>query len=218
MAASILYLGDEGGPWKEASNLYIACNPQNAYTIAQAVREVVRKINLECKPFDKTIDKAAYCNGLEMVCPWPPGADVLSVHVDHHNVHFNKLLQLRIIYCVSDEAAQRLIEYIKTFNSAPRLADYIVLDMPVNLFPPVTAQVLSNRGKYFQELVFRYNGNLSDVIIENAGGVRGEQQLVVTKRFHEQLMRGRMADFKKDFCELVEKANERVNWPLAIMW
>lgn len=214
--ADLFYFAEDESKWGKSRRLYIRVSG-DAYRVAQGLLAEVRQINATCKPFDKEVEDARYAYGVEMKCPWPAGADVLSVDVDYRNLLFKRYMVVNIIYCVSDEAAVRLVEYITNINT-PRPSDHVPVAMDVHLFPPVTAQVLRFNGQEFQALVHKYGGNLSDVIIEDTGGVRGDQHVIVSKPFHEHLMRGRMADFKNDFCALVESARGRVNWPLAITW
>lgn len=212
MSANLFYFGEDEAQWGKASTLYMRCTHRDDQ---YALLAEVHKINATCKPFDKEVEDAKYAYGVEMKCPWPAGAPVLSVNVG--SPIFKKYLPVHIVYCVSDEAAVRLVEYIKTVNT-PRSSDYVPVHMDVHLFPPVTAQVLRYNGQEFQSLVHKFGGGHSDVIIEDTGGVRGDQHVIMSKTFYEQLMQGRMQDFKSDFCALVESARKRVNWPLAITW
>jgi len=210
----ILYLGDERHGSKEVSNLYMCSNDGLRHT-EEALWAKVRKINAECEPFDCDVSEAVYCYGVGVAIDGTWQGDVLRVET--HSMPW-RYIRVSIKCCVSDAAAIALVDFIMEWNSNEVNPNYVELPLEVSLFPPSTAHLFGKKGSSFQEIVRRYTTHLSDVVVQNAGGVRGEQQVVVSKRFYEQLMRSGMSEFKVDLVDAIKSAQERVDWTQAIMW
>ena len=211
---AILYLDDQRDGSRDVSNLYMRANDVPRHT-EEALWAKVRKINAACEAYDCDVSEAVYCYGVGVPIDGKWQGDVLRVET--YSLPW-KYVRVSIKYCVSDAAAIALVDFVTEWNSNGVNPNYVELPLEVALFPPTTAQLFGKKGSSFQEIVRRYTTHLSDVVVQDCGGVRGEQQVVVSKRFYEQLMRSGMSEFKVDLVDAIESAQERVDWTQAIMW